>query len=316
MIPLTLLRFRISAERPIYFGDNPGSKIRGALYEALRRVYDTGQAVYARTDYEANPVAWLLRLEERATSGGKDVPRPIAIRPPLVTSSAACSFGITFFGSGRRCIPLVISAVHALQTMGIGRNRQSFRLEGVDSLDPLTGRALPLLDSAGKVLNSLPDPPTQADVQARAAGFGQELTLHFLTPTQIVVAGHLLSEPAFLPIFQRLIERIRLLSENYLPKPIWVDADPLLSHARIVTVVRQHLRWHTAWSHSRRTRKRLPITGFVGSVTYNMVDPTLISWLLVGQSTQVGQNTIKGCGWYRIADEDGTRATSRDSTPF
>ena len=141
MIPMTILNFRISAERPIYFGNNPGSKIRGALYEALQLVYDNDQEVFSRTDYDDNPVAWLLRLEDHATSGGKDVPRPIAIRPPLIASSLACGFGVTFFGSGRRCIPMTISAVHAMQTIGIGRNRRPFHLEGMDCLDPITGNA-------------------------------------------------------------------------------------------------------------------------------------------------------------------------------
>ena len=111
MIPVTLLNVHIAAPTPIDLGANPGSSLRGALYGALRAMYDTGAAVSSRADVEDNPVRWLLALEDSDTSGGKDVPRPMAIRPPLGGPAVHLTFGLCFYGRGREQIPLVLTAL-------------------------------------------------------------------------------------------------------------------------------------------------------------------------------------------------------------
>src|SRR5215211_2964153 len=131
MIPVTLMEFVIEGDYAIDFGANPGASLRGALYEALAAMYDTGDPAYSRHDLDTNPVAWLLRLEDNQTSGGKDVPRPIALRPPLVVSNEQTSFGISFYGRGQETLSMVISAVSAMQTLGLGRGRKRFKLRSV-----------------------------------------------------------------------------------------------------------------------------------------------------------------------------------------
>lgn len=300
MIPVSILNFHIVADEPIHFGQNPGSKLRGALYEALGLIYDNGQEVHSRHAYHENPVAWLLRLEDNATSGGKQVLRPMAIRPPLVPLAQQTSFGIAFFGSGHQCIPMVISAVQAMQTIGLGPTRQPFQLERIDYVNPLTNRVLILVDSKGKQLNALPDPLTETDYVAHAEAIGPKLTLRFLTPTQIVTKGRLSSKLTFCSLFQRLMERIQLISENYTSHQIEVDFDDMLSRAKQVKLIRHSVQWNTTNSYSSSSMRELTIAGFTGSATYEPIHTTLIPWLLLGQATQIGQNTIKGCGWYRV----------------
>ena len=58
MIPVTLLNVHIENDTPIDFGANPGSSIRGALYETLRIMYDDGTGTHSHTD-DRNVVAWL-----------------------------------------------------------------------------------------------------------------------------------------------------------------------------------------------------------------------------------------------------------------
>ncbi|GIV81765.1 MAG: hypothetical protein KatS3mg051_1119 [Anaerolineae bacterium] len=86
-------------------------------------MYNTGQPVSSRTQSYQNPVAWLLALEDHETSGGKDVPRPVAVRPPLSPPAEQLSFGLTFYGHGQEYIPQVLSAAHAMSARGVGRGR-------------------------------------------------------------------------------------------------------------------------------------------------------------------------------------------------
>jgi hypothetical protein len=304
MIPLTLLDVHVSAPHPLDFGANPGSSIRGALYESLRAMYDTGAAVHSRDDAEENPVAWLLRLEDENTSGGKDVPRPIAIRPPLTPPAHRMTFGLSLYGMGQDHINLVLSALSAMQTVGVGRGRQSFTLERIDTVDPLTYQPLPLLDGGGQMLGQWQPAPGNDAYHGLAAMLRPDsLTVQFLTPTRIVQNGHLCHEPVFKPWFQRLLERIRMISEVYTDDSVWIPFAELLADAENIAIAQDNTRWIEAWSGSRRDGQMRPTSGFAGAVRYTGDLSRLLPWLILGQALQVGKNTVKGCGWYRLTYE-------------
>jgi len=290
MIPLTLLDVHLSAPYPLDFGANPGSSIRGALYEALRAMYDTGTAVRSREDVEENPVAWLLRLEDDETSGGKDVPRPLAIRPPLTPAACEMSFGVSLYGRGQEQLPLVLSALSAMQQIGVGR-----------ALDPLTYQPTPLLDGKGQHLNDLrPAPGAEAYTRLAEMLRPDRVTVEFLTPTRIVEREKLAHAPLFKPWFQRLLERTRMISEVYTDAPVWVPFKELLACAEAITLIEDRTRWVEMWSGSRRDGEMRPTSGFAGEATYTGDLSPLLPWLVLGQALQVGKNAVKGCGWYRL----------------
>jgi hypothetical protein len=302
MIPVTLLELTIRSvdDAPVDLGANPGSSLRGALYEALAAMYDTGDPARSRDDLETNPVAWLLRLEDAQVSGGHDVPRPISIRPPLANHSPSATFGLAFYGRGRTAIPMVLSAVYSLQNIGMGRGRRPFRVVGVSALDPLSRQATPLLDAAGRPQATAPEPLSPAAFERFAALLDPNgIAIDFLTPTRILREGHLCKEPLFVPWFQRLLERLRVMSEVY-STPVWIPFRELLEIAAGVTVAQDATRWQEAWSYSRYEGRGKPTSGFVGYVQYVGPLERLLPYLLIGQALQVGKNTVKGCGWYQI----------------
>ncbi|HML22996.1 MAG TPA: CRISPR system precrRNA processing endoribonuclease RAMP protein Cas6 [Aggregatilinea sp.] len=301
MIPLTLLDVHISASYPLDFGANPGSSIRGALYETLRTMYDTGAAVRAREDVDENPTAWLLRLEDDETSGGKDVPRPIAIRPPLTAGVRDTSFGVSLYGRGQDQLPMVLSALNAMQQIGLGRGRNRFTLDRIDLLDPITYQPTPLLDGQGHRLGDLRTAPGEAAYVKLAEMLRPDrIAVDFLTPTRIVEQKHLVHEPQFKPWFQRLLERIRVISEVYTDTPVWVPFKDLLADAERVTLAENDTRWIEMWSGSRRDGAMRPTSGFAGRAVYEGDLSRVLPWLVLGQAIQVGKNTVKGCGWYRL----------------
>jgi CRISPR/Cas system endoribonuclease Cas6 (RAMP superfamily) len=62
-------------------------------------------------------------------------------------------------------------------------------------------------------------------------------------------------------------------------------------------------RWVDVFSGSNRTGGQTPISGFVGSARYvcdGVAWRALLPWLLWGQVTQVGKDTVKGNGVFRV----------------
>lgn len=298
MIPVNILMFDINPEPGFDLGRAPGSSLRGALYAALRTMYDNNQPV-SRDDYDNNPIGWLLRLEDEESSGGKDVPRPIAIRPTLAT--APNTFGLALYGKAREAIPLIVSAIPTMGRIGVGNRRRTFELKGVRSLDPLTGRSQSLISGSSKSSSQLPDVPDSKAYQKLAQMMKSDtLIVHFQTPARIIQKGKLCHQPIFRPWFQRLLERMRLISEVYLEEPLWIPFRDLLHDADQVQVVENETRWHESWSGSRRDGRTKPLGGFVGMARYEGPLQELLPYILLGQSLQVGKNTIKGCGWYDV----------------
>jgi len=301
MIPIVMMNCRIQAEKPFNFGPMPGSSLRGALYGALHLMYDTHQPADDRHDLETNPVGWLLRLEDEGTSGGKDVPRPLAIRPPLEDKVRDTSFGLTFYGRARATIPTVLSALPLMGQLGIGRNKQAFSVVEVSQVDPLTSNATTLLDASGQVVGEVTDPPSEAAYANLTTALRDDvLAVRFLTSTRIVQRGKLVHQPIFRAWVQRLLERVRTISEVYTDDPVWVPFKDLLAQADEVRIEADHTRWLEGWSGSRRDGRVKPMGGFVGEVRYSGEFADLLPYILLGQGLQVGKNTIKGSGWYDV----------------
>jgi hypothetical protein len=296
MIPISSLTITLNSRYPLDLGANAGASLRGALYEALAVMYDSG-APPSTQDMEANPTAWLMRLEAE-TSGGKDVPRPFAIRPPLGPPSTQTRFGMSFYGRAAQLIPLVLSAWQAMQGIGLGRNRQAVSLGAVEAYDPLTRQTRSLEEG-------LPPPPSAEAYQRFAALLHPErLSVRFVTPTRIIRQEHLCHEPHFRPWFQRLLERLRLLSELY-AEPLWIPFTELLPQAEAVRLVKDGTRWQEGWTHNRREGMRRPMGGFVGEAHYEGDLRALLPYVLLGQAVQVGKNTVKGSGWYEVVYQMG-----------
>ena len=295
MIPVTLLHFQIKGEANFDATKVTGSNLRGALYAALRIMYDTDDPTRTPASKDQNPVGWLLRLEDDTLSGGKDVPRGMALRP--LTATSDCSFGITLYGEARDLIQTIASAVPTMGQLGVGPKRGKFSLIRITAVDLLAGTQQVLWSDEGAVSAAAPEELVVGPTWTVDA---ERLKIHFLTPTRIISQGHLCHEPDFQVWFQRLLERIRTISAIYTDEPIWVPFRDLLADAAKVRIVEDHTCWVEGWSGSRRDGMVKPLGGFAGTVTYSGDFGQLMPWIRMGQALQVGKNTVKGCGWYRI----------------
>jgi hypothetical protein len=260
-------------------------------------IYETGNRLSGADDWKSNPVSFLLSMEDRSTSGGKNIPRPFAIRPPLVTGRSELKFGISVFGTAAKYIPHIISAVDALQSIGIGPNRQKFEIKRIQQIDDLENKINVIIQD-GKTVSSLIPATGKKEIYAQSQKMNHTTcTVEFLTPTCIIRNRKLCLAPTFRHWFQRLLERIRLLSEHYLSEPIFVPFKTLLEGASKIQIKKDDTAIYGRKASNRYSRN---IIGFLGETEYTGDLSELMPYILLGQLIQVGKNTVKGCGWFCI----------------
>jgi len=348
--PFTLhhLRFHAEVQTTIVMDAFKGSALRGAWQSHLRTLYcaqaaaGPGQAGAADSLHQAMcPVCFLLSRE----TGHGDDRRPYAFQPPLTPQTTfqpgeRFSFGISVFGSAIQFLPYLVLAVAQMgQHQGLGRpiheardcgdadpraraiqgtgrlRRGTFRLAGIDEVNPLSGEERVLLAEGGNMVSMPALPVTQSQVAAASQEAlealtvrGGRLALDFLTPTRIVQCEVLVHQPHFAPLFARLLGRIDALRRQFSDEPP-LDSDEkhaLLSLADQVQLAADGTRWWDVHGRSTRLERSQPLGGYVGRAVYEVPAGTgaawapLLPWLLWGSCTQLGKNVVKGCGLYRM----------------
>lgn len=324
------LRFTCQVETAIEMDVFKGSALRGAWQSHLRTLY-CAQAEGADALHQSLcPVCFLLSRE----TGSGDDRRPYAFEPPLSTRTRfepgeRFAFGISLFGQTVQFLPYLVLAVGQMgQHQGIGRfihdgKRGAFRLVSIEERNPLTGERRALLEEGGQMVQMPAMPVTAGQVEqasrilaGRLEGKAAGLALRFLTPTRIVADQLLVHRPHFAPFFARLLDRVAALRCQFAGgEPLsQADKHDLLSRADRVELVWDETEWWDVQGRSTRLQRRQPLGGYVGRAIYRCDDwRPLLSWLLWGQSTQVGKNTVKGAGWYVVESANGANERRSES---
>lgn len=334
------LRFTAEVETTIVLDAFKGSALRGAWQSHLRSLYCTETNNADPLHQALCPVCFLLSRE----TGGGDDRRPYAFQPPLTPQTAfqpgeRFSFGISLFGQTAQFLPYLVLAVGQMgQAQGLGKavhlplngqenkaakrlrpSRGKFRLVSIEEIHPLSGELRTLL-AEGETMVQMPAlTVSQQQIAARseqllaelpASHSAYRLALEFLTPIRIVSDEKLVHRPHFAPLFARLLDRVSALRSQFAAEPPLdrTEKAHLLSLADQVSLVVDETRWWDVAGRSSRLDRPQRLGGFVGRAVYQAnspnIWPLLLSWLLWGQSTQVGKNVVKGCGWYRVASSE------------
>lgn len=324
MLTLHCLEFEMEATTRMGLYEHSGTALRAALYATLSRHFCPAPPG-TRASLDLNhqtycPACWLLAREEPESTRGKDVPRALALRPPVRTPTdlqpgTRWRFGLTLFGAqAAGLFPYLVVAVALMGETGIGRpvqNGQRGRagLRRVWAFNPCTEMRQLLVAEGSKLVESLQLAVTPDDVAAAAArlaaqvrGQGNRVNVNFLTPTRLVDGEMLTHSPVFITLFERALGRLRQLTHWYADgETLPVDVERLLPLADEVQLVSDQTQWVDLHSPSRQKHYATPIGGFTGRATYTSEHwEQLLPWLLWGQMTQVGKNTVKGNGWYEV----------------
>jgi hypothetical protein len=307
------LRFIVKAKSPIVFGVQPGTALRGALYNTLVKMFCDPNAPEEISPQ--HPVKWLLDRWEMNSDRGENIPRPITVEPPrhshFFKPGETFTFGFTLIGQAQDMLPYVARAAGEMGKYGIGKpNAEQQR--GIFTLESIAERC-PLLDTQrrlmeGGVVKKPRLPVTAARVEDSATQLPQDrITLRFHTPTRLIANASLIREFDSVAFIKRIIERCQMMityyaeAETHPDKETWYQLHKHLSaKAEALTVVHNTLQWVEAKSGSRRTNRWTPISGFTGDVTLVGDLTPFLPWFLWGSVLHIGKNAVKGNGWFDL----------------
>lgn len=328
------LRFITEVRTTIELNEHQGSAIRGALYHAmLNRFCNNRQAKECTVCplVITCPVATLLSTLKPGASGGRDVPRPYTIQPPITDlghpvedgrgrlffhhrPGERFEFGLTLYAQALQLFPYIVLTVQSFETEGIGRRMQRkdghwrrgvVKIQEVWAENPLTGERQPVLTAEDNTVQ-VPDVPiTHGQVGGKAEDGMKngECKVRFLTPTRLVAGGRLIKprDFRFKPLLQRLLDRLEALSRDFSSTQLDVDFSGLVAASETVRVIDNDLRWEELRSYSTRRQADTPTSGLLGTVTLAAEDwSPFLPYLIWGQFTHVGKDATKGNGMYRM----------------
>lgn len=307
------LRFSVRAHEFTSFGSQPGSAIRGALYQALSRQYCPDTLLTHLPGHQsACPVCWLLATEDPESSRGRNLPRPLTIEPPspdlLLEGGDEWEFGLTLIGHrALETFPHLVRAVQEMGRTGVGRGRGRFTLIDIESINPLQNSRLCLLN--GRRVNNPELPVTATEIKQATGELSKDrLILNLLSPLRIGENKRLSRYPNLGILVRRLLERCQAMvttfgkanpiaEEQQLWKELTLKLSEVSEQAQLIS---DQTTWLDVQSGSRRTGNTSPIGGLVGFVEWEGDFSEILPWVLWGQSIHVGKSTVKGNGWYEV----------------
>lgn len=304
------LRFEVTPIESMVFGEQPGSALRGGLYQALSQHYcsKVKQPSVAPNHTEQCPACWLLAAEDPQSERGQNPPRPLTIEPPepgIYHRGDTFSFGVTLIGDAQKTFPYVVRAVQYLGQFGVGKGRGRFRVSDVKQADPLRHQEESLFE--GRMVNN---PTWRVDSETLTQALIEPVeraSLSFITPLRLTARKRLVKTIEPTVFVQRLLERCERLATSYsnggsVPsREDWRQASQdAVNISKGIVVIQDNTVWEEARSGSHRLHRYTPISGLTGTTTWEGNLTPLMPWLLWGQSLHVGKNAVKGNGWFLI----------------
>ena len=310
-MPITCsgFRFTISPKDHLRLPPYKGSTFRGGFGHAFKRVVCVNRNKECKSCILKDKCvyAYIFETEPPKDAAVKrkyaSAPHPFVLCPPLDTKThytpeESLTFDLTLIGRAIEYFPYFVYTFDELGRMGIGKGRGKFVLDRVEESTPRAEKRL-IYHGDDKVLNQ-PSPPVSGRSFPDAPLSATQLTLIFLTPLRIKVKGDLVVDLGFQLFFERLLDRIKVLSYFHCNGHGQDDSDDLLKKAAGVKVAKKSLRWHDWERYSKRQDTRMKLGGLLGTITFQGDLGEFMPYLKVGEYVHVGQGTSFGLGGYEV----------------
>ena len=99
---------------------------------------------------------------------------------------------------------------------------------------------------------------------------------------------------------KNLFRRLSSLSVFYGEEELDIKFHQYLEQAKEVELAKDTTRWKSWYRYSNRQNKKIKMKGLVGEVAYQGDLEPFLPYLILGQYTHVGKNTVFGLGNYKL----------------
>lgn len=321
----THLWFTVRATTPLSLDEYSGASLRGNFFHAIWGRFCTNKSALSCAAcllHETCPVSTLVAPLSEENTWGQDIPRPYVIIPPLegakrYQSGEHFSFGMTLIGNIVQLLPYIMLSIPQLEAEGIGQRldenkglRGHFQVELVECYHPFTDQRQTIYQ-AGDMQVQIPIITVQPqECLARAAQLSKEqITLRFVTPLRLIHREHLVMHAHFSSLMQRLLERYLSLERYYGQQELSVSREDKHTWLHLADSIRcsvDDTHWQELKSYSNRQKRSTPISGLIGTATFEGNLEPFLDLLVIGELIHVGKNAVKGNGWYKIIGSGST----------
>lgn len=312
-LPYLRLRFRLRSVGEARLPRTKGSLLRGAFGHALRRAVCSMGRGQACAPCPLRPGCAYTRLFETSfpqdpptfVDGLPASPRPFVFEPgeeeTRYRPGDTLTFQLLLFGTAVDLQGFALLAVERMATAGLGRRRYPFALEEA-AYQSRQGPWTALQGGGGKEWQG-PAPGVTLKPEDLPPG---PLTLRFLTPTRIKIAGSLAEGVGFPALAERMARRVREMAHFYGTPgppgtgPAW-DLDTLVQRAEGVQVVDSRLSWRDWERYSSRQETRMALGGFVGTLRLQGDLTPFHPLLRAAEVLHIGKATTFGLGKVQVS---------------
>ncbi len=307
LFPFERFRFTIKVSSLMVLPPYKGAVFRGAFGNAFRRVV----CVVPRTDCATcilRPKCLYVSIFEPPPPADypdaakfSQAPPPYVLNPPLTNRQAFrpgdnLEFELVLIGPAIEALPYFIYTFTEMGRRGLGAERGRYGLTGVALIRG--EEAIRVYDGRTQMLSAY---PLNDYIEAQPEENGvREIALNFLTPLRLKVKGNLVTKLTFSLFFERLVQRLALLSSFYNSAKAPFDFSPLLALAQGIAVTDDELFWYEWERYSARQQETMKYGGLRGRIAFSGDLRPFMPYLSLGQQVNVGQSTTFGLGRYFI----------------
>ena len=286
-----------------------GGVFRGAFGRAFRKSVCALPKVRCEQCMLRSRCAYATLFEPLAPSGFPDAgkyphpPAPYVLNPPLNNHEVfrpgqTLDFDLVLMGRAVEALPYFIFSFTEMGRLGLGRERGKFRLGGADLLR--NGAAHPVYNGETETLSGLPleEPFSQHKKNETI----ETLTLRFLTPLRLKEKGRLVTRLTFPLFFDRLYQRLQLLTAFYGETSHFPNFQELGKTAKRIQVISQDLHWYDWARYSARQKSLMKLGGLRGTIRFEGNLTPFMPYLRAGEMVNVGQGTSFGLGRFEVGE--------------
>ena len=310
---LAKFRLGLKATETLHLPSYKGFTFRGGLGNVFKRTVCISRDKSCETCLLKEKCAYsycfetpVKDAEDKERAGSSNWPHPYVLEPPPETKTTyqkgeELVLHLILIGKGIEYLPYFVFVFDELGRRRIGRNRNGYRLEKVESLWG-EGNYRSIYD--GRYLLDSYEIKTFEGISKEVSSFNpQSITLKFLTPLHIISDKHLIKrkeEMSFPVLIKSLTRRISLLSQDHCGEN--PDFKYLEAKAEAVRTLRNNLAWRNLPRYSSRQRVWMKHDGFVGEITFEGELKGFMPFIKLGEYIHIGSATAFGLGKYEIAE--------------
>jgi len=244
-------------------------------------------------------------FEEKTKFRMVSPPRPYILEPPfnsqvIFNPDDEFIFNLILIGRGIEYLPYFIFVFEELGKRGLGSRRGKYRLARVENME---GETIYHSDKLENKANQIDFQNILNQYHVAKTNNHSRITIHFLTPTRIVIGDELCREVNFKMYIANLLRRISLLSVFHCSEKLFFDYLELLQDADMIKTTALNLRWFDWERYSSKQKRMMKSGGFLGHISFSGELKKYLPFIKLGEYIHIGKQTSFGLGQYEIIDE-------------